>query len=125
MNPGRFFMPNFGVNPMMRSTYMIPREANIFSKLFSNIKNINLSKILTSANKTLNVMNQAIPLIRQAGPIVNNAKSMLHLAKVFRNETTPIKKKYYKNTPSKINNTNNFKQYKTIINNNDAPTFFI
>ena len=124
MNPGRFFMPNMAVNPMMmRSAYSLPREANIFSKIFSNIKNINFGKLLTGANKTLNVMNQAIPLIRQAGPMFNNAKSMLHLAKAFKNETIP-KKNINTSTYSNYNK-NNYKSNEVISNNDDFPTFFI
>ena len=127
MNPGRFFIPNMMVNPMMRNAYMLPREANIFSKLFTSIKNINFGKILTGTSKTLNVMNQAIPLIRETGSIINNAKSMLHIAKAFKNETTPSRKtnKINHHNNIKNNNINSYNKTNSITANTNSPTFFL
>lgn len=126
MNPGRFFIPNMVYNPMItRNLSMLPQNTNIFSRLFNNIKTINFSKLLTGANKTLNIMNQAIPLIRQTGPLINNAKSMLSIAKAFKAETTPKSKRNINNNHYNNSNIINNKTNNTIKTNNDVPTFFI
>ena len=136
MNPGRYFMPNMVMNPMMiRSGYNATRGMGLFGRLTRGFRSFNWSKLLNGANRTLNVMNQTIPLIRQAKPMVGNVKNMLHLAKAFRNET---------NNSSATRNSNklsaNNKQTSNIINNatisdirkknindytSDMPTFFI
>ena len=115
MNPGRLFMPNMGIGPMIGNPYMMTRNMGFLSKIFSNIRSINYGKILSGANKTLNVMNQTIPLIRQAGPLVNNAKNIFNIAKAFNKETN-IKRN---DTNKAINN-----KTQTVITSNN-PTFFV
>ncbi len=138
MNPGRFFMPNMSMRPMMtfnptnavfRNNMMIPRNVNIISRAIDGIREFNWRNLLSGANKTLNVVNQTIPLIRQAKPMVNNVKSIMKLAKAFGNETK--KGNNYKNRNNYGTNNviekNNPKSNVNENNNNDNnyPTFFI
>lgn len=95
MNPGRFYMPgymgmgnNFASSPVFRMANVAPRGMGLFGRIANGIRSVNWGGFFNNANKTLNVVNQAIPLVRQAGPMVNNMKSMLKIAKVFRNETS-------------------------------------
>ena len=120
MNPGRYFMPNMAINPMiMRNSYGFTRNAGLFTKIMHGIRSFNWSGLLNGANKTLNVMNQTIPLIKQSWPMFNNIKNMLRLAKAFRNET------------DQTNYTNNkeiISENKKIIYNyhdDDFPKFFV
>ena len=104
MYPGRFYIPN---------NYM-PRMAGgsaILGSLTKGIRNFNWSKLLTGANKTLNVMNQAIPLVKQAKPMINNVRSIMKIAKAFGSETN-IKK-------NDTNNSTALTKKET-----DYPTFF-
>ena len=122
MNPSRFFIPNMMVNPaMVRSTYMMPKNMGLLSRITGGIRSFNWSKLLSGANKTLNVMNQTIPLIKQTKPMIGNVKSMLQLAKAFRSETG---NKHYMSdkitSTRKINNNDSSND-----SNNDYPTFFI
>ena len=103
MNPSRFF-----VNPQnMYYPRMIPNNASPFRRILAGVSALDLGKIMSGASKTLNVVNQTIPLIKQAKPMVSNVRSMLGLAKAFRNET---------NHTEKV-------QEKTNVENN-YPTFF-
>ena len=87
MNPGRYFMPNMVMNPMIAgNSYGLSRGIGSFGKIINGIKNFDWSKLLTGANKTLNVMNQTIPLIRQAKPMINNAKSMFKIVRALGSE---------------------------------------
>ena len=116
MNSDRFFIPNMTMNPMMmRNAYIMPRNADLLGKFVNGIKSFNWAKLLSGANKTLNVMNQTIPLIRQTKPIISNVKSMLQLAKAFRSETGSNHASNRKNQPAKH----------TYHNNDEYPTFFI
>ena len=125
MNPGRFFMPNMAMNPiMMRNAYGISRNVGIFDRMLQGIRSFNWSRLLNGANKTLNVMNQTIPLIKQAGPMVNNVKSMVKLARAFGSETTKNNK--FDHSNKRANNDNVIKsiQKKEVIDNN-YPNFFV
>ena len=99
MNPGRYFIPNLGMGPMMnfRPNFGMNQAMSIngftvrnslFSRISDGIKNFNWSGLLNGANRTLNVVNQTIPLIRQTKPMINNVKNMINLTKAFRKETT-------------------------------------
>ena len=130
MNPGRYFVPNMAINPMMiRSGYTATRGMGLFGRLTQGLRSFNWTKLLNGANRTLNVMNQTIPLIRQAKPMVGNVKNMLHLAKAFKNETnnaTMIKNKK-KQFTNNISNTNVSGINEKNSNNHasNMPTFFI
>ena len=114
MNSNRLFMPSMPLNPiMMRNAYMMPRNTGLIQRINNSFKAFNWAKLLSGANKTLNVMNQTIPLIRQAKPMINNVKSIIKLTKVFKNET---------NNNSTIINHDDMKINKS---SNEAPTFFI
>lgn len=129
MYPNNFFLPNqaLRLSPM---TFNQPNTLNLARNggLFSSLRRINWSNLLSGANKTLNVVNQAIPIVKQAGPMINNMKSMIKIASVFKDETDPPAKK---NTIIENNsnlNTNNNKA-NTTTNSNDIlinqPNFFI
>lgn len=106
MNPGRYFIPNTAINPMMVKRGYGIANSNLFGKLTQGLRSFNWGKFLSGANKTLNVVNQTVPLIRQAGPMVNNMKNMFHLAKVFRNETNKQSVNKMINNYSSSNNSN-------------------
>ena len=133
MNPGRFFLPNMGINPMMRGNFLFPREIGFFGKIGNGLRTFNWSSLLNGANKTLNVVNQTIPLIRQAGPMVNNMRSMLQLAKAFGSETVSSKNIIKNNNGINKKNINNGifnnsaydTSNKKENNNSNYPIFFI
>ena len=109
------------------------------------ITQINWSKILSGADKTLGVVNQTIPLVRQTKPLFSNMKSMIKLAKAFREEVKPTsnhsannstnqKSTNRKTSNNSLNNnsklkqeTNKEKEENTIVNNslNNTPSFFV
>ncbi len=126
MNPGRYFMPIMGRNPMMYPNYNLSIP-NLLSKFSNSIKNFNWKGMLSGVNKTLNVVNQTIPLVKQAKPMYDNVKSLVQLTKSFKNETInkPNKRRIY-NPP----NTLSSKMQKNIISkestdNINKPKFFI
>lgn len=47
------------------------------SSLFSIFKNLNLTKVLGGANKTLNFVKQAVPLYKEIKPIAQNARKVI------------------------------------------------
>lgn len=102
-NPYLYSMPYNSFNTM-------PKQS-----LFRNIfKNINISSILNTTQKTLNVVNQTIPLIKQTGPIIKNAKTMFKVMNEFK-KIDKSDNKTIKNT-KKIEPSNNY---------SEGPTFFI
>lgn len=135
MNPGRFFIPNMGIGPIMHISPNLGINSTIGSSLFSqrfgllnritsSIKRINWNGLLSGANKTLNVVNQTIPLINQTRPMVNNFRNMIHLAKAFKNETNQSS-----NSKTSVNTYNNSLDSNIINNkksyNENYPNFFI
>lgn len=133
MYPNGFYNMPF-VNPYnaVGAASALPRTGGLLSKL--GLRNINFGNILTNTSKTLNVINQAIPVVKQVGPMFNNMKSMLKVASLFNDATTPSNNKN-SNTQSN-NNTNNSSNNKvnnetsnenTITNNSysNSPNFFI
>lgn len=131
MNPGRYFMPNMAMNPMViRNAYGMSRGPSFLGKIMHSIRSFNWSGLLNGANKTLNVMNQTIPLIREAKPMVSNVRNMVKLAKAFGHETNKQRSVTNMNqSHQKIKKYNsNYNQQHTINSNvvsNDYPTFFI
>ena len=132
MYPNGFYNMPF-VNPYnaVGAASALPRTGGLLSKL--GLRNINFGNILTNTSKTLNVINQAIPVVKQVGPMFNNMKSMLKVASLFNDATTPSNNN--SNTQSN-NNTNNSSNNKvnnetsnenTITNNSysNSPNFFI
>lgn len=133
MYPNGFYNMPF-VNPynVVGAASALPRTGGLLSRL--GLRNINFGNILTNTSKTLNVINQAIPVVKQVGPMFNNMKSMLKVASLFNDATTPSNNKN-SNTQSN-NNTNNSSNNKvnnetsnenTITNNgySNSPNFFI
>ncbi len=102
MYPGRYFIPNYIPN------YGIPIRTGLFQRLFNGIRSVNWGGLLNNANKTLNVVNQTIPLVRQAGPMFNNLKSMLKVAKAFKNETNKTQITEVKKEENILSNTSNY-----------------
>lgn len=131
MNPGRYFVPNMAINPMMvRNGYGLTHGTGLFTKIMRGIRSFNWSGLLSGANKTLNVMNQTIPLIREAKPMVGNVKNMIKLARAFGSETNKgqtINSTNYRLQQSQKSSNNINHPHKSNHNttNNDYPTFFV
>lgn len=116
----------------------IPKSGGLFAK-FAGLKSINWGGLLNNASKTLGVINQAVPLVKQVGPMYNNMRSMLKVASLFKDETSPsvktnnVSNKNNTNNRNNVSNKNNtrnnnvIEKEKTIINSNysNSPNFFI
>ena len=132
MYPNGFYNMPF-VNPYnaVGAASALPRTGGLLSKL--GLRNINFGNILTNTSKTLNVINQAIPVVKQVGPMFNNMKSMLKVASLFNDATTPSNNNTQSNNTNKSNNNrvNNEisgeRNENTITNNSysNSPNFFI
>lgn len=133
MYPNGFYNMPF-VNPYnaVGAASALPRTGGLLSRL--GLRNINFGNILTNTSKTLNVINQAIPVVKQVGPMFNNMKSMLKVASLFNDATTPSNNKNSNtqsnnNTNNSSNNTvnNETSNENTITNNgySNSPNFFI
>lgn len=80
--------------------------------MFENLKNINFSKIFTTAHKAINVVNKAIPVYKQVKPNIGNFKSLFSKNSKINNVVDEIKSSrpimLKKSIPNKINrNTSN------------------
>ncbi len=106
MYPNNFYYP---YNTFYQMPYKMP-NANIFSRITRSVNSINWSNLLNNTSKTLGVINQAIPIVKQTGPMIHNMRSMLKVAKAFKNETSN-------------NNIENNTQKKQ--DNNTSPKFFL
>ncbi len=115
MYPNGFFIPNY-TTPFMPIT-QTPR-LGLLGRIGNTIRSINWSGLLNGADRTLGLVNQTIPLVREAKPMFSNMKSMVKLAKAFRNETTPQRTNY-----KAQNNIINTPKKETQINNNPAKFF--
>lgn len=128
MYPNGFYNMPF-VNPYnaVGAASALPRTGGLLSKL--GLRNINFGNILTNTSKTLNVINQAIPVVKQVGPMFNNMKSILKVASLFNDATTPSNNNNNNNSSNnKVNNeTSGEKNENTITNNSysNSPNFFI
>ncbi len=138
MFPGGYNMPYM----MPYGISGIPKSGGLFAKL-AGLKSVNWGGLLNNASKTLGVINQAVPLVKQVGPMYNNMRSMLKVASLFKNETSPsvktnnVSNKNNTNNRNNVNNNNNtrtntnnnnvIEKEKTIINSNysNSPNFFI
>lgn len=96
-----YYNPYFTMYPYM--TGPVAREG-IFSKLFSNLKGINFSSILSNTGKTINLVNQTIPLVKQAQPILKNAKTMFKVMNEFKKIDKPLNKNNIESTNTNSNN---------------------
>ena len=104
MYPNGFYNMPF-VNPYnaVGAASALPRTGGLLSKL--GLRNINFGNILTNTSKTLNVINQAIPVVKQVGPMFNNMKSILKVASLFNDATTPSNNNNNNNSSNnKVNN---------------------
>ena len=128
MYPNGFYNMPF-VNPYnaVGAASALPRTGGLLSKL--GLRNINFGNILTNTSKTLNVINQAIPVVKQVGPMFNNMKSILKVASLFNDATTPSNNNNNNNSiNNKVNNeTSGERNENTITNNSysNSPNFFI
>lgn len=128
MYPNGFYNMPF-VNPYnaIGAASALPRTGGLLSKL--GLRNINFGNILTNTSKTLNVINQAIPVVKQVGPMFNNMKSILKVASLFNDATTPSNNNNNNNSSNnKVNNkTSGERNENTITNNSysNSPNFFI
>lgn len=128
MYPNGFYNMPF-VNPYnaVGAASALPKTGGLLSKL--GLRNINFGNILTNTSKTLNVINQAIPVVKQVGPMFNNMKSILKVASLFNDATTPSNNNNNNNSSNnKVNNeTSGERNENTITNNSysNSPNFFI
>lgn len=128
MYPNGFYNMPF-VNPYnaVGAASALPRTGGLLSKL--GLRNIDFGNILTNTSKTLNVINQAIPVVKQVGPMFNNMKSILKVASLFNDATTPRNNNNNNNSSNnKVNNeTSGERNENTITNNSysNSPNFFI
>ena len=128
MYPNGFYNMPF-VNPYnaVGAASALPRTGGLLSKL--GLRNIDFGNILTNTSKTLNVINQAIPVVKQVGPMFNNMKSILKVASLFNDATTPSNNNNNNNSSNnKVNNkTSGERNENTITNNSysNSPNFFI
>lgn len=128
MYPNGFYNMPF-VNPYnaVGAASALPRTGGLLSKL--GLRNINFGNILTNTSKTLNVINQAIPVVKQVGPMFNNMKSILKVASLFNDATTPSNSNNNNNSSNnKVNNETSGEKNKNTITNNsysNSPNFFI
>ena len=128
MYPNGFYNMPF-VNPYnaVGAASALPRTGGLLSKL--GLRNINFGNILTNTSKTLNVINQAIPVVKQVGPMFNNMKSILIVASLFNDATTPSNNNNNNNSSNnKVNNETSGEKNKNTITNNsysNSPNFFI
>ena len=100
-------------SPLMNNIYgpmsMVGRRG-----LFSSLKAIDWSTLLSNTGKTLGIINQTIPIVYQVKPIINNAKTMLRIANTIK-ESDPVVEN---------NNNNNNENYNNIESSN-KPIFYI
>lgn len=108
-------------NPFAYAPYMQQAAATATKGgLFSSIKAINWSGILSNTQKTLGIINQTIPIVYQVKPIFNNAKTMFKIANTIKGDGDIVqntKKPNESITKHTINNIN--------YDNIDKPMFFI
>lgn len=100
--------PSFGFNAMPKTGF------SLFSK-------INLSSILSGAQKTLSFANQAIPFYYQVKPIIKNLKTFSKIGKELTNNSVnnTIKNNIKVNTKTDIKSNNNYNSSIPV------PNFFI
>ncbi len=79
-----YYNPYFNVYPyygMGAANIANTANTGLFGRLFGGL---NLSSILSGAQKTLNIANQTIPLIKQVQPMMHNAKTMFKVMNEFK-----------------------------------------
>ncbi len=91
--------------------FSAPANTSLISRIFGKL---NLSSLLSGANKTLNFVNQTIPVIKQVSPMVKNFKTIFNVVNEFKKADEP--KKEVKTSSL------NQKSIKQDIN---KPTFFV
>ena len=114
-------------NPGFLSRIFAP-TSSISAGVTGATKTFSFSNLLNGASKTLNVINQAIPVVKQVGPMFNNMKSMLKVASLFNDATTPTNSTRNNNTKNTTNIENNNKTKENTTTNNsysNSPNFFI
>lgn len=93
--------------------------SSIFSK-------INLSSLLSNAQKTLGVVNQAIPLYYQVKPIFKNLKALSKIGKEFtkisENNNQSSNENVQQDAVTNISSSNDVTTSNIIDNQNDYPT---
>lgn len=102
-----YMMPGMAIPASNAATLGSATKAG--SSIFSKI---NLSSLLSNAQKTLGVVNQAIPLYYQVKPFFKNLKALGKIGKEFT--------KISENNNRNSNKSENQKQVTNIIDNNDT-----
>lgn len=102
-----YMMPGMAIPASNAATLGSATKAG--SSIFSKI---NLSSLLSNAQKTLGVVNQAIPLYYQVKPVFKNLKALGKIGKEFT--------KISENNNRNSNKSENQKQVTNIIDNKDT-----
>ena len=102
-----YMMPGMAIPASNAATLGSATKAG--SSIFSKI---NLSSLLSNAQKTLGVVNQAIPLYYQVKPVFKNLKALGKIGKEFT--------KISENNNRNSNKSENQKQGTNIIDNKDT-----
>ena len=102
-----YMMPGMAIPASNAATLGSATKAG--SSIFSKI---NLSSLLSNAQKTLGVVNQAIPLYYQVKPVFKNLKALSKIGKEFT--------KISENNNRNSNKSENQKQVTNIIDNKDT-----
>lgn len=119
-----YMIPNGFLASAPNNAALASGTASATSGIKSLLSKINLSSILSNAQKTLNVVNQAIPLYYQVKPVFKNLRTLGKIGKEF----TKI------NTPNNTNNITEENEIKNTSQNSDnknpeesypGPTFFL
>lgn len=134
------YMPYIFPNQIMQATPLntgLTNAANLGNSigaaktgLAGFLSKINLSSILTNAQKTLNVVNQAVPLYYQVKPVFKNIKTLGKIGREFKNMGSSSNISTLVNTNSNENNTSTVSDTLNKIDNNTSngipnPTFFL
>lgn len=115
-----YMMPGMAIPASNAAT--LGSAAKAGSSIFSKI---NLSSLLSNAQKTLGVVNQAIPLYYQVKPVFKNLKALGKIGKEFTkingNSNQSSNENVQQETVTNISN-NNVTTSNIIDNQNDYPT---
>ena len=79
------------------------------------LKGINIIKVISSLNKTLNVVNKAIPVYEQIKPLIGNKGNIKSIVNIINNS----EETHTKDDKKEINVIKSKK-----VSNNNLPTFF-
>lgn len=116
-----YMMPGMAIPASNAAT--LGSAAKAGSSIFSKI---NLSSLLSNAQKTLGVVNQAIPLYYQVKPVFKNLKALGKIGKEFTkingNNNQSSNESTQQDAVTNISSSNDVTTSNIIDNQNDYPT---